>query len=125
AALTRRLAEATPVGAAQAHAVGLLTHRADLDIAAVAREIGWSRKHLAARVRNAVGVGPRSYRRLLRFSRLIQKLDTTKPDWAGLAADIGYADQSHLIREFREFAGMTPGDYLARSLPGGGGLIEY
>ena len=32
-------------------------------------------------------------------------------DWAGLAADRGYADQAHLIREFRAMAGVTPADY--------------
>jgi AraC-like DNA-binding protein len=33
-------------------------------------------------------------------------------DWADLAADWGYADQAHLIREFRAMAGVTPGDYV-------------
>jgi AraC-like DNA-binding protein len=32
-------------------------------------------------------------------------------DWAGLAAEWGYADQAHLIREFRAMAGVTPRDY--------------
>lgn len=125
AALSDRFASRAPIGGAQSHAVALLERRPDLDIAAIARGIGWSRKHLADRVRDAVGVGPRSYRRLLRFDRLIGALDPAAPDWAGLAAETGYCDQSHLIREFREFAGMTPGDYCARVLPGGGGgLVE-
>jgi AraC-like DNA-binding protein len=33
-------------------------------------------------------------------------------DWAGLAAEWGYADQAHLIREFRAMAGVTPADYV-------------
>lgn len=119
--LQRRLAE-TEACAAQAHALRLLRTRPDLDIMGIARDIGWSRKHLADRVRDAVGIGPRSFRRLLRFHRLTKAIGDT-PDWAGLAAETGYYDQSHLIREFREFAGMTPSDYLARSMPGGG-LIE-
>lgn len=36
----------------------------------------------------------------------------------------GYCDQSHMIREFREFAELTPDEYIARSLPAGDGLIE-
>lgn len=122
AALTRRLARCAPVRANQAHALALLRTRPDLNIAEIARDIGWSRKHLASRVRDATGVGPRSYRRLIRFARLTAAIGDA-PDWAALAADIGYCDQSHLIREFSEFAGMTPTQFVARSL-GAGGLIE-
>jgi AraC-like DNA-binding protein len=123
-ALTQRAANAPALDRRQAHALGLLRSRPDLDIAGIADDIGWSRKHLAKRVRDATGVGPRSFRRLLRFQRLTARLDgQSAPDWAGLAHDSGYCDQSHLIREFREFAGMTPTEYLARSL-GAGGLVE-
>jgi AraC-like DNA-binding protein len=126
AALIRRFAARPVLPAAQRHALALLHSRPDLDIAEVARDIGWSRKHLADRVRDATGVGPRSWRRLIRFERLVGGMASEQaPDWADLAIATGYCDQSHMIREFREFAGMTPGDYRARSLPGGGGLVEH
>jgi len=125
AALTARFAATSPLGAAERHGLALLRGRPDLDIAEVARRVGWSRKHLAGRVRDAVGVGPRSWRRLIRFERLTARLaGDPAPDWAGLAHDMGYCDQPHLNREFREMTGMTPSAFLARSLPDGGGLIE-
>jgi AraC-like DNA-binding protein len=125
AALTRRFAETAALDRRQMQALHLLRTRSDLDISAVGDAIGYSRKHLADRVRDAVGVGPRSFRRLLRFQGLMRTLATDfVPDWAALAQASGYCDQSHLIREFGEFAGMTPGQYVARSLGNGGGLIE-
>ena len=121
----RRFAATPALPPAQVYALSLLRDRPELDIAAVARLVGWSRKHLAGRVHDAVGVGPRSWRRLIRFQRLTQRLaGAGTPDWATLALDAGYCDQPHMIREFREFAGLTPGGYVARSLPAGGGLID-
>lgn len=125
AAMRERLMTARALCPGQSYALRLLRTRPDLDIAEVAREVGWSRKHLADRVRDVVGVGPRSFRRLIRFERLIASIDgEDAPDWAGLAHDLGYCDQPHLIREFREFAGLTPGQFMDRALSSGGGVVE-
>jgi AraC-like DNA-binding protein len=125
AALVERLRGASPVDRQLRYAVGLLRGRPDLDLGEIARDIGWSRKHLASRTRDCLGVGPRSFRRLLRFSRLMDLLrQAPLPGWALLALEAGYCDQSHMNREFREFAGLTPTEYLARCLPNGGGVVE-
>uniref|UniRef100_UPI0035CB2B0A helix-turn-helix domain-containing protein n=1 Tax=uncultured Sphingomonas sp. TaxID=158754 RepID=UPI0035CB2B0A len=124
--LAMALARAMPLDKRLTHALATLRARSDRDIARIADDVGWSRKHLATRVRDAVGVGPRSFRRLLRFQTLTGLIEAPagRPDWAALAIDAGYCDQSHMIREFREFSGLTPSLYLARSLPEGGGLVE-
>ena len=98
----------------------------DGDIMDVARTIGWSRKHFSDRVRDAVGVGPRSYRRVLRFDRAVGLIrdGASCQGWAGLAAEAGYCDQSHMIREFKELAGMTPTELVRQQVPGGGGFAE-
>ncbi len=44
--------------------------------------------------------------------------------WAALAQDCGYYGQAHFNRDFRALAGCTPGEYLGRSVPDGGGLKE-
>jgi AraC-like DNA-binding protein len=85
-------------------------------VGALAREIGWSRKHLAERFSIEVGAGPKTAGRILRFAGARRSIDAGirrgPMDWADLAADWGYADQAHLIREFRAMAGVTPGDYV-------------
>lgn len=75
-------------------------------IATLAGEIGWSRKHLAAEFTDAVGLGPKTLSRIVRFNRAL-RLSATQ-DWAGIAVDCGYADQAHLAREFRQMAGHAP-----------------
>ena len=124
--LVSALSQAQALDPRQMQALVLLRTRPDRDIAQIADDVGWSRKHLAARVRDAVGVGPRSFRRLLRFQTLTGAVGTSgyRPDWAALSLEAGYYDQSHMIREFREFSGLSPSEYLARTLPDGGGLLE-
>jgi AraC-like DNA-binding protein len=56
--------------------------------------------------------------RIVRFERLLADVyDKPSVDWASMAAEHGYFDQSHLIRDFRGFTGMTPTGYLARRRP--------
>lgn len=95
-----------------------LLRRTSLDINEIARNVGWSRRTLTTHVTTALGVGPRSFRRLLRFGRLSARIDAGERGWASLAAACGYSDQPHMIREFRELAGMTPGQFVAADAQG-------
>lgn len=89
---------------------------ADTDMAALADACGRSQRRFIAGFRDVAGLAPKRYARVLRFQRLLAALTATpRPDWARLALDAGYFDQSHLIREFREFAGVSPREYLRRA----------
>jgi AraC-like DNA-binding protein len=90
-------------------------------VAALADEIGWSRRHFTSRFREQVGLSPKPFGRVLRFSRAVDLLEAgttgavdTSRTIADVAAECGYADHSHLVREFRRRAGCTPGDWRAR-----------
>jgi AraC-like DNA-binding protein len=74
----------------------------------IACQVGWSHKHLITRFKQQVGVAPYLAARILRLSVVWRHLDDEQ-SWARIAAECGYADQSHLIREFRRFTGTTPG----------------
>jgi AraC-like DNA-binding protein len=94
-------------------------------IGVLARELGWSHRRLIARFREQIGLPPKTLGRVLRFERVSRLLrDTPEPRLAEVALDCGYYDQAHLNRDFREFAGTTPGEYLARRLPDGGGVTS-
>lgn len=83
-------------------------------VTGLAREIGWSRKHLAARFTEEVGCGPKTVARIMRFNRAARLAKSTDESWAGIAAECGFADQAHLIREFRDLAGDAPTDWRTR-----------
>ncbi|CAN7504143.1 helix-turn-helix domain-containing protein [Mesorhizobium sp. LjRoot246] len=83
-------------------------------IASIAERLGWSRKHLAGSFSNAIGIGPKTLSRIVRFNRALGLSRQQTVDWADIAADCGYADQAHLVREFRDLAGETPTALSAR-----------
>jgi AraC-like DNA-binding protein len=99
----------------------------------VVPEIDCSHRALIAQFQRCIGVNPKAFGRLLRFDRAMRSLNgiirsrssapASKPyiecqsregrcvvavPWAHIAADSGYFDQSHFIREFRRFTGVTP-----------------
>ena len=86
-------------------------------VAAVARAVGFSERELRRRFRDAVGYGPKTLQRVLRFQRVLAGLaprDGSPETLARLAATAGYSDQAHMSREARELSGLTPLE-LARS----------
>ncbi|WP_371495289.1 helix-turn-helix domain-containing protein [Kitasatospora sp. NBC_00374] len=90
-----------------------------LPVAELAREVGWSRRHLAGRFRRETGLTPKAAARVIRFDRARRRLDSPGAGGlAGLAARTGYFDQAHLAREFRALAGCSPTRWLAEERPG-------
>ena len=101
----------------------LVGSQGNVPIAAVVREVGWSRRHFIAQFKHELGVSPKVLARMMRFGQVVRWLRAGRTtDLAGLALDAGYYDQSHLNRDVREFAGETPGALARNLLPDGGGF---
>lgn len=78
----------------------------------LADALGISERQLRRRFHAAVGYGPKTLDRVLRFRRFVSQapaVSSGEIDLARLAADLGYADQSHLTRDCVRLSGMTPG----------------
>ncbi len=79
----------------------------------VAARVGLSQRRFIRVFAAEVGLTPKLYGRVRRFQRARELVRTaTKPDWAAVAVACGFFDQSHLIRDFRGFSGLTPEEYL-------------
>ena len=114
-----------------------------IDLALLSKESGCSRRHLIAQFHSHFGMAPKMITRIRRFNRAVAMvnrfarnvvqspagkpyLDLKKDSkrtaimdtrWADLALNCGYYDQSHFIKEFRAFAGVTPVEFLRRMEP--------
>jgi AraC-like DNA-binding protein len=91
----------------------VINQSGNVEVDLLAQQAGISNRQLERKFSAAVGLSPKIFSRLMRFHtslRLLQS-DTIKS-----LTDVGYAagyfDQSHFIREFREFAGLPPGEYF-------------
>lgn len=95
-------------------AVMLLEEDPTRPLASIADVLGVSTAQLGRDVSRIVGTSPRVLSRVLRMRRLLAGIDALGDvGWAGLAADLGWYDQSHLIRDFTRHTGVTPTAYLA------------
>ncbi len=83
-----------------------------LGITRLAPALGVTRQHLARRFSQLVGVSPKTFARVVRLGRVIDRARALPAgeaiNWSALALEVGYYDQSHLVDEFRELTGVTP-----------------
>lgn len=84
-----------------------------LRIGMLAQSLDITPRTLERRVTMATGLPPATLRRVMRFRRSFRLLESTpRGSWAGAAIRSGYADQAHLIRDFRQFAGASPSEFF-------------
>ncbi len=98
----------------------IVTSDGTVEVAALAGEVGWSRRHLSERFRVEFGLPPKVAARVLRFERacrLLRRPPGRRPGLAELAAACDYYDQAHLNRDWRELAGCSPTTWMAEELP--------
>jgi AraC-like DNA-binding protein len=97
------------------HTAGrLATSHGAVPVGALTEAAGVSASHLAAQFKSHVGITPKRVARIYRFARLILSVDTLGPaGWAELAHRVGYFDQAHFGKEFKDFTGHTPTEFLA------------
>lgn len=97
-------------------------NRAGPIVRETAKYLGLSQRRFIQVFKAEVGMTPKLFSRIQRFQQTRSFIQQNPlPNWATLALDYGYFDQSHLIREFLEFSGLSPTDYLNRHKS----LIEY
>ncbi len=84
-----------------------------LDISVLAHDLALSTRQFERRFRSAVGLAPKLFSKIQRFSKVFRVLEAPSRDWVDTALACGYYDQAHLIRDCKRFSGATPAALLA------------
>lgn len=84
--------------------------RGNISMDDVCRQIYVSPRQLQRSFRSTLGTGPKTYMRIIRFRNAFNQMQRLEQHggWAGLSYELGYADQAHFIRDFKEFTGALP-----------------
>lgn len=119
AELALRLRENSPIDRLLRRAVEKVSiENGGRPIAALAKDMGISERGLERRFKQSIGLSPKMFSRIVRFQGVLRSLESAAaPGILDAAADFGYYDQSHLINDFRQFAGVSPAAFFERSLP--------
>ena len=97
---------------AVAHVLARIGRDPAVPLRSVYAETGYSQRRAIQLFKTAVGLTPKVYARIRRFQRAVRGAAAgSSPSLAALAVSCGFADQPHLNREFRAFAGISPGAY--------------
>jgi AraC-like DNA-binding protein len=105
AAALRRPAD--PPNGVQRAIEAVASSHGDVNLEWIARQAGMSERQFRRRCLEESGLAPKHLCRVLRFRRACALGQRGLP-WGLVAAEAGYFDQAHLIRDFREFTGYTP-----------------
>jgi AraC-like DNA-binding protein len=95
----------------------ILQRGGNVHIERLATSFGMSERALQRRFDAWVGLQPKTLARIARFQHVFRALEAGGDAWAAVAIRCGYYDQSHLLRDFRDFAGESPAMLFAREIP--------
>jgi AraC-like DNA-binding protein len=115
-ALAERGDRANPVDADVRAIIAGIARQPDQPVAERGLESRLSQRQLRRRFTAAVGYGPKTFARIMRFQALLARADrpSKRLQLADLAAEAGYADQAHMTREVRRLAGTTPSELFGQ-----------
>lgn len=90
-----------------------LLNPSEMNIRQITEKIGYSHRHFVQLFNKFVGISPKQYQRIVRFNKVLESISNGEMiSWAQLSLDCGYYDQAHFIKEFKNFSGLNPKEYL-------------
>ena len=94
--------------------------KGDINVAALAKDIRVSERHLRRKFKQVVGFSPKFFAKLIRLGYVLQTIELAKRQNQFLnemPSITSYFDQSHFIRDFQSIVGISPKSYLQESNP--------
>ena len=96
------------------YAVGEINKSSSIkSLAEIADKSGYSQKQFIHIFKTHLGITPKMYHRIVRFNKVLAEIEKTQSiHWTKLCYDLEYHDQAHFIKDFHQFAGFNPNNFL-------------
>ena len=115
ALLEAQLTDDSRPGVVQQISAYIVAQSGQVRVDDLAFDAGMSARQLRRLFVEQLGLTPKHLCRVIRFQHSLALMrGSRRGDWTQVALDSGYYDQAHFINEFREFSGLTPGEFAAR-----------
>jgi AraC-like DNA-binding protein len=92
----------------------IITKAHSTSIEQLAKEYGFSKRNLERHFQTYIGISPKKFAMLVRFQKILQGIKQGA-HWQVLAERLDFYDQAHFINEFKQFAGLTPVQFIKQS----------
>jgi AraC-like DNA-binding protein len=90
----------------------IFTDHGMISVQEIALKTGFSERHIEQQFKRFVGLSPKFFARIVRFSYVFNVISDNRPDWNDVVYQAGFYDQSHFIRNFKAFTGEDPSKYM-------------
>ncbi len=85
-----------------------------INLSKLSEKLGYSQKQFIQLFKKYVGLTPKQFHRIVRFNEILAAVENKETiSWTMVAADCGYFDQAHFIKDFQSFSGINPKKYLS------------
>lgn len=93
----------------------IIKSRGNLNIADLSNDCGYSTRYMVKIFEKYVGLSPKLFSRIMRFQYVVQALEVNEyPHILDHIYELGYCDQNHFIKDFKQFSRLTPKNYIHR-----------
>lgn len=108
----RALQASVRTGAITSVISSILLNSGHINITALAAKYYLSQRQFERQFRHMTGFSPKKFARIVRFNKTLETIVAAKQSLTEVSYSLGYFDQSHMIKEFKEFSGQAPVDYF-------------
>jgi AraC-like DNA-binding protein len=93
----------------------IVKNKGNISVNQLVQYTGYTERHLERKFIETIGLSPKKFSNIIKLHSFLKYLKEEPKNLTTIAYEAGYADQSHLIKEFKKYTGITPTEYVSKA----------